>query len=122
MKRTIFLLSAVPLLWLAGCSSKNDAIAELNKNGVAISAEGLMYSASQGDKRSLELSDSGRFDLSTLPGFDADRAVWPEGVTVENGEIKGASHATSIGAMAPPLRWVNDVRAQVLTYLDKMLK
>ncbi|MEN6671332.1 alpha/beta hydrolase [Psychrobacter sp. B38] len=44
------------------------------------------------------------------------------GVTVENGEIKGASHATSIGAMAPPLRWVNDVRAQVLTYLDKTLK
>ena len=44
------------------------------------------------------------------------------GVTVETGEIKGASHATSIGAMAPPLRWVNDVRAQVLTYLDKMLK
>lgn len=38
-----------------------------------------------GNKRSLELSDSGRFDLSTLPGFDADRAVWPEGVTVENG-------------------------------------
>ncbi|MCG3880184.1 alpha/beta hydrolase [Psychrobacter sp. Ps6] len=44
------------------------------------------------------------------------------GVTVETGEIEGASHATSIGAMAPPLRWVNDVRAQVLTYLDKMLK
>lgn len=38
-----------------------------------------------GNKRSLELSDSGRFDLSTLPGFDSDRAVWPEGVTVENG-------------------------------------
>lgn len=44
------------------------------------------------------------------------------GATVETGEIKGASHATSIGAMAKPLRWVNDVRAQVLTYLDKELK
>jgi acetyl esterase/lipase len=44
------------------------------------------------------------------------------GVTVETGVIEGASHATSIGAMAPPLRWVNDVRAQVLTYLDKTLK
>jgi len=44
------------------------------------------------------------------------------GVTIETGEIEGASHATSIGAMAPPLRWVNDVRAQVLTYLDKTLK
>lgn len=43
------------------------------------------------------------------------------GATVENGEIKGASHATSIGAMAPPLRWVNDVRAQVLSYLNKKL-
>ncbi|TXD96034.1 alpha/beta hydrolase [Psychrobacter frigidicola] len=43
------------------------------------------------------------------------------GATVENSEIKGASHATSIGAMASPLRWVNDVRAQVLRYLDKEL-
>ena len=50
------------------------------------------------------------------------KALQEAGVTVENGEIKGASHATSIGAMAPPLRWVNDVRAQVLTYLDKELK
>jgi acetyl esterase/lipase len=49
-------------------------------------------------------------------------ALQAAGVTVENGEIKGASHATSIGAMAPPLRWVNDVRAQVLTYLDKTLR
>ena len=55
MKKTICLLSAVALLWLVGCSSKDDAIAELNKNAVAISTEGLMYSASQGDKRSLEL-------------------------------------------------------------------
>jgi len=43
------------------------------------------------------------------------------GAVVENGEIEGASHATSIGAMAPPLRWVNDVRAQVLQYLNKEL-
>ncbi len=50
------------------------------------------------------------------------QALKDHGVTVENGEIEGASHATSIGAMAPPLRWVNDVRAQVLTYLDKNLK
>lgn len=50
------------------------------------------------------------------------KALKEAGVTVENGEIKGASHATSIGAMAPPLRWLNDVRAQVLTYLDKELK
>ena len=49
-------------------------------------------------------------------------ALKKAGVTVETGVIDGASHATSIGAMAPPLRWVNDVRAQVLTYLDKALK
>ncbi len=50
------------------------------------------------------------------------QALNDHGAKVENGQIKGASHATSIGAMAPPLRWVNDVRAQVLTYLDKTLK
>ena len=50
------------------------------------------------------------------------QALKEVGVRVETGEISGASHATSIGAMAPPLRWVNDVRAQVLSYLDKKLK
>lgn len=49
-----------------------------------------------GNKRSLELSDSGRFDLSTLPGFDADRAVWPEGVTVENGILIVPYNTTSL--------------------------
>ena len=50
------------------------------------------------------------------------QALKAAGVTVQTSDIKGASHATSIGAMAPPLRWVNDVRAQVLSYLDKTLK
>ncbi|MGP5417654.1 alpha/beta hydrolase, partial [Psychrobacter faecalis] len=50
------------------------------------------------------------------------QALKAAGVKVETGEIAGASHATSIGAMAPPLRWVNDVRAQVLSYLDKTLQ
>ena len=50
------------------------------------------------------------------------QALKSAGVTVQTSEIKGASHATSIGAMALPLRWVNDVRAQVLSYLDKTLK
>lgn len=49
-----------------------------------------------GNKRSLELSDSGRFDLSTLPGFDSDRAVWPEGVTVENGILTVPYNTTSL--------------------------
>lgn len=50
------------------------------------------------------------------------QALKDKGVTVETGVIEGASHATSIGAMAPPLRWVNDVRAQVVSYLDKRVK
>ena len=50
------------------------------------------------------------------------QALKAAGVTVQTSKIAGASHATSIGAMAPPLRWVNDVRAQVLSYLDKTLK
>lgn len=49
------------------------------------------------------------------------QALQAYGASVETGVIKGASHATSIGAMASPLRWVNDVRAQVLQYLDKTL-
>lgn len=49
-----------------------------------------------GNKLSLELSDSGRFDLSTLPGFDADRAVWPEGATVENGILTVPYNTTSL--------------------------
>lgn len=50
------------------------------------------------------------------------KALKDHGTAVETGVIEGASHATSIGAMAPPLRWVNDVRAQVLKYLDKTLR
>lgn len=59
------------------------------------------------------------YDTNTIKMTKALRA---HGTTVENGVIEGASHATSIGAMAPPLRWVNDVRTQVLSYLDKTLK
>ncbi len=50
------------------------------------------------------------------------QALRDYGATVETGEIAGASHATSIGAMAPPLRWLNDAREQVLSYLDRALK
>lgn len=58
-------------------------------------------------------------DSNTIKMTQALKAA---GVSVKNGEIAGASHATSIGAMAPPLRWVNDVRAQVLSYLDDALE
>ena len=59
------------------------------------------------------------YDTNTIK---MTQALKDFGARVDNGEIKGASHATSIGAMAKPLRWVNDVRAQVLTYLDKELQ
>lgn len=41
---------------------------------------------------------------------------------VQVSEIKGASHATSIAAMATPLRGLNDVRQQVLNFLQQKLK
>lgn len=47
------------------------------------------------------------------------QALRDYGAAVETSEIKGASHATSIAAMASPLRWLNDVRVQVLSHLDK---
>ncbi len=59
------------------------------------------------------------YDVNTIK---MTQALKDAGARVENGNIEGASHATSIGAMAPPLRWLNDVRAQVITYLDKELK
>jgi len=63
-------------------------------------------------------NDKTVYDTNTVK---MTQALKDYGATVENGEIKGASHATSIGAMAPPLRWVNDVRSQVLSYLNKKL-
>lgn len=59
------------------------------------------------------------YDINTI---NMTKALKDYGARVEVSEIEGASHATSIGAMAPPLRWLNDVRSQVLTYLDKELK
>lgn len=64
-------------------------------------------------------NDKTVYDQNTIRMTQALREY---GASVENGEIKGASHATSIGAMASPLHWLNDVRTQVLSYLDKELK
>lgn len=57
-------------------------------------------------------------DSNTLIMTEALKA---HGAQVTTGEIKGASHATSIGAMATPLQWLNNVRAQVLDYLAATL-
>lgn len=51
--------------------------------------------------------------LSALQAVDAK---------VHTEVIKNASHATSIGAMATPLRGLNDVRQQVLDYLQRTFK
>ena len=82
--------------------SKNTALTELDcalnqLTGLDLSKNtALTILGCSGNKRSLELSDSGRFDLSTLPGFDPDRAVWPEGVTVENGILTVPYNTTSL--------------------------
>lgn len=63
-------------------------------------------------------NDKTVYDTNTVK---MTKALRDFGATVENSQIKGASHATSIGAMASPLHWLNDVRAQVLNYLNKEL-
>ena len=82
--------------------SKNTALTKLGCHDNQLTSLDLSKNTAldtldcSGNKRSLELSDSGRFDLSTLPGFDADRAVWPEGVTVENGILTVPYNTTSL--------------------------
>ena len=49
-----------------------------------------------GNKRQITVGETGQFDLSALKGFDADRAVWPEGVTVENGILTVPYNTTSL--------------------------
>lgn len=62
--------------------------------------------------------DTTVYDQNTIK---MTKALKDYGAKVETGVIKGANHATSIGAMAKPLRWLNDVRSQVLSYLDQQL-
>ena len=49
-----------------------------------------------GNNRQITVGETGQFDLSALKGFDADRAVWPEGVTVENGILTVPYNTTSL--------------------------
>lgn len=83
-------LSQNTALTKLGCHDNQLTSLDLSKNTALDTLD------CSGNKRSLELSDSGRFDLSTLPGFDADRAVWPEGVTVENGILTVPYNTTSL--------------------------
>ena len=83
-------LSQNTVLTVLTCQGNQLTSLDLSKNTA------LTILGCSGNKRSLELSDSGRFDLSTLPGFDPDRAVWPEGVTVENGILTVPYNTTSL--------------------------
>lgn len=83
-------LSQNTALTKLGCHDNQLTSLDLSKNTALDTLD------CSGNKRSLELSDSGRFDLSTLPGFDPDRAVWPEGVTVENGILTVPYNTTSL--------------------------
>lgn len=49
-----------------------------------------------GNKRQITVGETGKFNLSALKGFDPDRAVWPEGVTVENGILTVPYNTTSL--------------------------
>ena len=49
-----------------------------------------------GNNRQITVDEAGQFDLSALKGFDADRVVWPEGVTVENGILTVPYNTTSL--------------------------
>ena len=83
-------LSQNTALTKLGCHDNQLTSLDLSKNTALDTLD------CSGNKRSLELSDSGRFDLSALKGFDADRAVWPEGVTVENGILTVPYNTTSL--------------------------
>ncbi len=49
-----------------------------------------------GNKYPITVSESGQFDLSTLPDFDLSRAKWPDDVKVENGILTVPYNTTSL--------------------------
>ena len=52
---------------------------------------------------------------------DMKQALQDADIQVSTVDIKGASHGTIIGAMSTSLTWLNDVRPQVIAFLDKNL-
>ena len=71
--------------------SKNTALTKLGCHDNQLTSLDLSKNTAldtldcSGNKRQITVGETGQFNLSALKGFDADRAVWPEGVTVENG-------------------------------------
>lgn len=72
------------------CESNQLTGLDLSKNTA------LTILGCSGNNRQITVDEAGQFDLSALKGFDADRAVWPEGVTVENGILTVPYNTTSL--------------------------
>ena len=82
--------------------SKNTALTKLGCHDNQLTSLNLSSNTAltqvycSGNKRQITVGETGQFDLSALKGFDADRAVWPEGVTVENGILTVPYNTTSL--------------------------
>ena len=82
--------------------SKNTALDTLDCSGNKLTCLDLSENTAltilgcSGNKRQITVGETGQFDLSALKGFDPDRAVWPEGVTVENGILTVPYNTTSL--------------------------
>ena len=82
--------------------SKNTALTKLGCHDNQLTSLDLSKNTAldtldcSGNKRQITVGETGQFDLSALKGFDSDRAVWPEGVTVENGILTVPYNTTSL--------------------------
>ncbi len=72
------------------CSGNQLASLDLSKNTA------LTWLGCSGNKYPITVSESGQFDLSTLPDFDLSRAKWPDDVKVENGILTVPYNTTSL--------------------------
>lgn len=82
--------------------SKNTALTKLGCHDNQLTSLDLSKNTAldtldcSGNKRQITVGETGQFNLSALKGFDSDRAVWPEGVTVENGILTVPYNTTSL--------------------------
>ena len=83
-------LSQNTALTKLGCHDNQLTSLDLSKNTALDTLD------CSGNKRQITVDEAGQFDLSALKGFDPDRAVWPEGVTVENGILTVPYNTTSL--------------------------
>lgn len=83
-------LSQNTALTKLGCHDNQLTSLDLSKNTALDTLD------CSGNKRQITVGETGQFDLSALKGFDPDRAVWPEGVTVENGILTVPYNTTSL--------------------------